>query len=98
MIGNGLRASVWKEFQTRFAIPQIAEFYGSTEGNANVINNMNRVGAVGYSPVLLSFLSPVLLVKIDKETNEVMRDENGLVVLCAPNEEGELVGRLSKLH
>lgn len=36
MLGNGLRPKIWKEFIDRFNIPKIGEFYGSTEGNANV--------------------------------------------------------------
>jgi fatty-acyl-CoA synthase len=31
--GNGLRPDVWTEFQARFAIPRILEFYAATEGN-----------------------------------------------------------------
>ena len=36
MFGNGLRPTVWKEFVDRFGIKTIREFYGSTEGNANI--------------------------------------------------------------
>lgn len=36
IFGNGLKAQIWKEFVTRFNIPRVAEFYGSTEGNANI--------------------------------------------------------------
>ena len=36
MFGNGLRPKIWKEFVDRFNIKQIGEFYGSTEGNANI--------------------------------------------------------------
>ena len=36
MFGNGLRASIWSDFVTRFNIKQIGELYGSTEGNANI--------------------------------------------------------------
>jgi acyl-CoA synthetase (AMP-forming)/AMP-acid ligase II len=36
-IGNGLRPDIWEEFQTRFAIPEIGEFYSSTEGLAAFI-------------------------------------------------------------
>ena len=36
MFGNGLRPQIWEEFVRRFQIPNIAEFYGSTEGNANI--------------------------------------------------------------
>lgn len=34
--GNGLRPQIWKEFVDRFNIPKVAEFYGATEGNANI--------------------------------------------------------------
>lgn len=36
MFGNGLRPQIWKEFVDRFKIPAVAEFYGATEGNANI--------------------------------------------------------------
>lgn len=34
--GNGLRPQIWLEFVNRFNIPKVAEFYGATEGNANI--------------------------------------------------------------
>lgn len=42
MFGNGLRPQIWREFVERFNIPQIAEFYGATEGNANIGKNRNN--------------------------------------------------------
>jgi solute carrier family 27 fatty acid transporter 1/4 len=36
MVGNGMRSTIWKDFVERFKIGQVAEFYGSTEGNANI--------------------------------------------------------------
>lgn len=36
MFGNGLRKNIWKEFVERFNIKHVGEFYGATEGNANV--------------------------------------------------------------
>ena len=36
VFGNGLRPQIWEDFVKRFKIPQIAEFYGATEGNANI--------------------------------------------------------------
>lgn len=36
IFGNGLRPQIWKEFIDRFGISQVAEFYGATEGNANI--------------------------------------------------------------
>ena len=45
--GNGMRAEVWEEFQRRFQIPQILEFYAATEGNFSLYNCEGRVGAIG---------------------------------------------------
>ena len=67
-IGNGLRASMWSEFKDRFNIELIAEFYGATEGNANMINNVGRVGAVGYNSVIVPWVYPIKLIKIDEDT------------------------------
>jgi solute carrier family 27 fatty acid transporter 1/4 len=36
MVGNGMRPTIWKGFIERFKIGHVAEFYGSTEGNANI--------------------------------------------------------------
>lgn len=36
VFGNGLRPKIWKQFTDRFNIKRVGEFYGSTEGNANV--------------------------------------------------------------
>lgn len=36
IFGNGLRPQIWREFVERFNIPKVAEFYGATEGNANI--------------------------------------------------------------
>lgn len=36
MLGVGLRPSIWREFQQRFNIQTILEFYGSTEGNFQI--------------------------------------------------------------
>lgn len=40
--GNGLRPQIWKEFVDRFNIPKVAEFYGATEGNANIGKIANK--------------------------------------------------------
>lgn len=36
IFGNGLRPQIWPQFINRFKIPHVAEFYGATEGNANI--------------------------------------------------------------
>jgi len=52
--GNGLRSEVWAEFQERFRIPQILEYYASTEGNFSLYNCEGRPGAIGRIPPFLS--------------------------------------------
>ncbi len=54
-VGNGLRPSVWTDFNARFAVPKICEFYGSTEGNITLVNTMNVVGAIGYIPLPMRY-------------------------------------------
>lgn len=41
IFGNGLRPQIWTEFVERFNIPRVAEFYGATEGNANIGTSYN---------------------------------------------------------
>ena len=101
MFGNGLRAEIWQEFVTRFKIPQIAEFYGATEGNCNLINIDNVVGACGFLPIIWPFwcvelFLPLFLIKVDRETGEPLRDGRGFCIRCQPGESGEFVGKIVK--
>lgn len=36
IFGNGLRPQIWPQFINRFKVPHVSEFYGATEGNANI--------------------------------------------------------------
>ena len=92
IIGNGLRADVWRPFQDRFGIPNIVEFYGATEGNAPIVNLENKVGSVGRYP--LKALTNARLIRYDLDADEPLRDARGLCSECAPGEVGELVGRI----
>ncbi len=94
--GNGLRAEVWEQFQSRFRIPQILEYYAATEGSFSLYNCEGRTGAIGRIPAFLAHRVPVALVKFDTEAGAPMRDEAGQCLRCAPNEVGEAIGALSK--
>src|SRR5436190_1678375 len=48
--GNGLTPDVWATMRRRFRIPNILEFYGSTEGNVPMFNFDGREGAIGRVP------------------------------------------------
>jgi acyl-CoA synthetase (AMP-forming)/AMP-acid ligase II len=93
-LGNGLRPEVWKAFQQRFGVDYVGEFYGSTEGNALLINNTNHVGACGYLPRFSYHVYPLRVVRFDVETETPIRGSDGFCQPCAPGEVGELLGRI----
>ena len=98
MFGNGLRPDIWTEFTERFNIPNISEFYGATEGNSNIINFDNTVGAVGFVPVLFSGILPLGLIKVDEDGNPIRNPETGLCIRCDVGEPGEFVGIIQQNH
>jgi fatty-acyl-CoA synthase len=93
--GNGLRPEIWREFQTRFAIPRIVEFYGATESNVAMLNYDGTVGAVGRVPDYLEWLLPTRVIRFDVETEMPVRGPDGLCIECEPDEVGEAVGGIS---
>ncbi len=93
--GNGLRADVWEQFQSKFGIPRILEFYAATEGNVSLYNVEGKVGAIGRVPSYLSHRFPLALVKFDVNTGRPGRDANGFCIRCATNETGEAIGLIS---
>jgi fatty-acyl-CoA synthase len=92
--GNGLRADVWRDFQQRFRIPQILEYYAATEGNFSLYNCEGRPGAIGRIPPFLAHRLPVALVKLDPEAAAPARDTTGRCIRCAPHEAGEALGEI----
>jgi fatty-acyl-CoA synthase len=92
--GNGLRPEVWKVFQQRFRIPDILEFYGSTEGNVSLFNFDGRPGAVGRIPPYLRKNFNVRLAKFDTDTNDEARNAQGYCIEAKPGEVGEALGEI----
>ena len=93
-IGNGMRRDVWEEFQARFDLPQIVEFYGSTEGNVGLVNTDNMPGAVGRVPGYLKHRFNIDLVRFDMNEEKPVRGEDGFCIQCAPDEVGEAIGKI----
>ncbi len=93
--GNGLRPEIWRQFQMRFAIPRIVEFYGATEGNVSMLNYDGTVGAVGRVPNYLQWLLPARVVQFDVEKEMPVRGPDGLCMECGPDEAGETLGGIS---
>ncbi len=90
-VGNGLRPDIWEEFQGRFAIPRIVEFYGATESNVSLMNLDNRTGSVGKLP----FGMDGRLIRYDVESDTHPRDADGHCIECADDEPGELIGKIA---
>jgi len=92
-----LRPEIWDEFQDRFNIPEVGEFYGSTEGNAALFNHCvdkRSRGSVSHMGPLLFKLYKLKLAKFDVASEEIVRGPNGFVIECAPGEPGELLGEI----
>ncbi|XP_033321914.2 fatty acid transport protein 1 isoform X1 [Megalopta genalis] len=93
MFGNGLRPQIWPEFVERFNIPRVAEFYGATEGNANIVNTDNTVGAIGFVSRIIPSFYPISILKSNSD-GEPIRNAKGLCQTCEPNEPGVFVGKI----
>ncbi|MBX3313317.1 MAG: long-chain-acyl-CoA synthetase [Actinobacteria bacterium] len=91
-IGNGLRPDIWDEFQERFAIPRIVEFYGATEGNVALLNLTGERGSVGRLPSRL--IADARIVRYDVDADELVRNADGRVIECGPDEPGELIAAI----
>jgi fatty-acyl-CoA synthase len=95
-VGNGLRADIWQAFQQRFCLPQIVEFYASTEGTFSLYNVEGTVGSIGRIPPFLRHRFKIVLVKQDAETGEPLRGADGLCVAAGVNEPGEALGHIAE--
>ncbi|EFN78828.1 Long-chain fatty acid transport protein 4 [Harpegnathos saltator] len=93
IVGNGLRPQIWNEFVKRFNIPQVLEFYGATEGNANIMNIDNKVGAIGFISRIIPAIYPISIIKVNSD-GEPIRNSKGLCQICEPNEPGVFIGKI----
>ncbi|XP_015175020.1 PREDICTED: long-chain fatty acid transport protein 4-like [Polistes dominula] len=99
VVGNGMKPQIWQQFVDRFNIKQVSEVYGSSEGNANMINIDNQVGAIGFVPSFLpKFLHPIALIRVNPDTSEPIRGKDGFCIRTEINEPGMLVGLIKQGH
>lgn len=94
VVGNGLRPEIWPEFQKRFNIPKVLEFYGATEGNVSLFNFDGTVGAIGRVPSYAKAKFNVEVVKFDIENEQPIRDADGFCIRADANEAGEALGMI----
>lgn len=90
MIGNGMRPNIWDKFKTRFAVKEVLELYGSSEGNVGFSNIFNFDNTVGFSP------TPYAIVAFDKDLNAPVRDKNGRCIKVKKGEVGLLIGKITR--
>lgn len=91
--GNGLRPDVWEKFQERFNIPEIAEFFNSSEGMFGLVvwdRGPYLSKCVGHHGLLgRRLLHNVFVpVRIDFETGDLWRNPQTGFAQRAPYEEG----------
>lgn len=101
MYGNGLRADVWEPFRKRFNVPEIIEFFNSSEGMFS-LRNWNKgdftAGSVGHHGALMrAFTKNTFIpVAIDYESNEIVRDpKTGFAIRSHYEQGGEILVRLA---
>ena len=85
IVGNGLRPDIWAQFQQRFGIERIAEFYGASECNIAFINVLNIDQTAGTCPL------PHKVVAYDPDTGAPQRDARGRVRPVKTGEVGLLL-------
>jgi len=88
-VGNGMAPGIWEQFQERFAVPTVREFYGATEGIAAIVNISGKPGMVGRMGFGQS------LLRCDSATGEIHRNADGFCEAVETGESGLLVARIS---
>jgi acyl-CoA synthetase (AMP-forming)/AMP-acid ligase II len=89
VIGNGLRPEIWDDFQQRFGIAHICEFYGASEGNLVFVNAFGLPRTAGFTPL------PYAIVAYDAEQARPVRDARGFMQRVPAGEPGLLVTEVS---
>src|SRR5262249_37418263 len=84
--GAGQLGDVWRAVTERFRLPQVLEFYASTEGSVSLVSVEGVAGAVGRIPPFLAHRHPAALVQYDAESGAPRRDGRGFCIRCAADE------------
>lgn len=90
IIGNGLRPDIWDEFQHRFAIRHINEFYGASECNLLFTNSYNLKYTAGFCPL------PYAVVQFDQSTETPLRSAQGFMSKVKKGQTGLLITKVSE--
>lgn len=91
MLGLGLRKEIWEQFQSRFNVDHIYEFYGLTEGHRSLVNADEVPGMIGRLSQ-----SGLVMAKVHPESGEFFKSERGLCVKCKPGDIGMALIKIEK--
>ena len=56
------------------------------------------MGAIGFVSMIAPSVYPVALIKVDENSGEPIRGEDGLCIRCKPGEPGMFIGMIIKDH
>jgi len=93
MYGNGLRPDVWIKFRERFNVPEVVEFFASSEG-VFALHNYCRgdylAAAVGHHGAINRYLNrnTIVPVLIDQVSGSIARDPKTGFAYRQPYEKG----------
>jgi acyl-CoA synthetase (AMP-forming)/AMP-acid ligase II len=97
MYGNGMRPDVWNRFKERFNVPEVIEFFNSTEGVLGMVVHskgpFTATTVAQHGAIIRRLLHDIYVpVPIDPETGELLRDpKTGFVKRNSYNEGGEIL-------
>lgn len=93
ILGNGMRADYWVEFQERFGIKKIVEVYGATEGVGALTNLKGIPGMIGRLSVAGITMGEV--AQYDMFNESLVKDSQGFVKKCKPGETGMFLAAIN---
>lgn len=88
--GNGLRPEIWEQFEQRFGIDRIYEFYGASESNFAFINAFGVSQTAGFSPMAFA------IVKFDTESELAVRNAKGFMEKVGKGGTGLLISEVTE--
>ena len=90
IIGNGLRPEIWDEFQQRFGIEHINEFYGASECNLVFSNALNLPHTAGVTPLAFT------VVQYDIDNDQPVYNSAGKMIKVKTGDVGLLLTKITK--
>ena len=95
-----MRPDFWERFRERFNIPIINELYGATNGLGAMLNpnaGPFTVSCIGLRGLLMNYILSKFeaRVKVDMDSEEIVRDEKGFTIRCGVNDPGQVLHKVT---